>query len=114
MLAIHILNKAQDDYRQLDGSQKKWVSAAIKRCAKADGLVGDQLSNNSVAKLHGCKKLKNNKLGLRIIFRLNNHQDIEVIEIIIIDKREDFKVYKEAEKRLNEITSTFKKWTTEN
>ena len=111
MLPLRVYQKAQSDYHQLDGSQKKWVKIAIERCVKANGQIGDLLSNTGKAKLHGCKKLKNNKLGLRIIFRINKQGDVEIIEIIAIDRREDYKVYIEAEKRLQDIISMLAEWT---
>jgi len=54
--------------------------------------------------LHGslaqCNKLKNNKMGLRVIFR-EVHGKVEVIQIVVIGKRDKKTVYKIAENRLN-------------
>jgi len=111
MLQLRVLKKAQDDFHRLDGSQKKWVKIAVERCVKANGQIGELLSNTEKASLHGCKKLKSKKLGLRIVFRISKQGDIEIIEIIAIDKREDYKVYIEAEKRLNDIISMLTEWT---
>jgi mRNA interferase RelE/StbE len=49
--------------------------------------------------LQDCRKLKHKKLGLRIVFR-QSARGIEIIEIVIIGKREDGEVYVSAAKRL--------------
>lgn len=43
--------------------------------------------------------MKHKKLGLRVIFKQSD-LGIEIIEIVVIDKRSEKEVYKEAEKRL--------------
>ncbi|WP_204305256.1 hypothetical protein [Lactobacillus johnsonii] len=50
-------------------------------------------------KLINCRKLKNKKLGLRIVFRQDKNY-IRIINIVTIGERRRNKVYKEAEKRL--------------
>ena len=54
--------------------------------------------------LHGslseCRKLKNKKMGLRIVFREANGK-IEVIQIVAIGKRDKKEVYTIAENRIN-------------
>lgn len=56
-------------------------------------LVGEALHGNLAA----CRKLKRLRLGLRIVFREVN-SEVEIIEVIVIGKRSDSEVYKEAEK----------------
>lgn len=111
MIDVLFWEAASEDYKRLDGSQRKWVEEAIKRCAKADGQIGEPLANTSIAKLHGCKKLKNQRLGLRIVFRVNVQDGLDVIEIIFIGKREDFIVYQDAGKRLQSISEKMAEWT---
>lgn len=43
--------------------------------------------------------MKHKKLGLRVIFKQSD-LGIEIIEIVVIGKRDEKEVYKEAEKRL--------------
>ncbi|MCL1903984.1 MAG: hypothetical protein FWF94_06170 [Oscillospiraceae bacterium] len=50
-------------------------------------------------KLDDCRKLKHKKLGLRVIFRQSS-DGIEIIEIVVIGKRDDDEVYNIAEERL--------------
>lgn len=50
-------------------------------------------------KLIDCKKLKHQKLGLRIIFK-ESELGIEIIEIVTIGKRDEQEVYDTALKRL--------------
>lgn len=50
-------------------------------------------------KLIDCKKLKHQKLGLRIIFK-ESELGIDIIEIVAIGKRDDKEVYDIAVKRL--------------
>jgi mRNA interferase RelE/StbE len=49
--------------------------------------------------LWDCRKLKHKKLGLRVIFRQSS-EGIEIIEIVVIGKREDDEAYKTAIERL--------------
>lgn len=54
--------------------------------------------------LHGslarCNKLKNKKMGLRVIFR-EIQGKFEVIQVVVIGKRDKETVYKIAENRIN-------------
>jgi mRNA interferase RelE/StbE len=52
--------------------------------------------------LWDCRKLKHKKLGLRVIFR-QSPEGIEIIEIVVIGKREDDEVYETAIERLGRI-----------
>ena len=107
MPRLRFLKEAYEDYLALDGSQKKWVRAALERLEIRGAEIGESLGHHEVANLHGYKKLKNRKLGLRIIFRENKADEIEVIEIIVIGKRADMDVYRIAGKRVQTISDTF-------
>ena len=86
------------DYKKLDGRQKKQV---LKSLAKIETLGMD-----AAQQLHGvlwdCRKLKHKRLGLRVIFRQAAH-GVEIIEIMVIGKREEDSVYAVAAKRLGRI-----------
>jgi mRNA interferase RelE/StbE len=107
MATVRFLKEAQEDYERLDGSQKKWVAAAVHRLEERGGEIGEALGKSASADLRGYKKLKNNQNGLRIIFRENTSGQLEIIEIIVIGKREDFEVYRTAGKRIAEIQDQF-------
>ena len=64
---------------------------------KLRGMAASQPLHGSLAQ---CNKLKNNKMGLRVIFR-EVHGKVEVIQIVVIGKRDKKTVYKIAENRLN-------------
>jgi mRNA interferase RelE/StbE len=103
MATVRFLREAQEDYEKLDGSQKKWVTAAVHRLEKRGGEIGEVLHKSAFADLRGYKKLKNNHHGLRLVFRENTTDELEIIEIIVIGKREDFEVYRTAGKRIADL-----------
>ena len=83
------------DYLRLDGSQKKHVLKSLVKI-RDNGMDTGQ-------PLHGvlwdCRKLKHKKLGLRVIFRQSD-RGVEIIEIVVVGKREDDEVYDIAAQRL--------------
>lgn len=87
---------SKDDYDNLDGSQKVFVDKAIKRI-KLRGMDAGQPLHGALAQ---CNKLKNKKMGLRIIFR-EVQGKFEVIQVVVIGKRDKKTVYKVAENRIN-------------
>lgn len=92
-----LLNKfSQKEYDNLDGSQKVFVNKGLKRIKERGMDAGQPL----YGELNHCRKLKNNRLGLRIIF-VEVEDYIEVIEVIAIGKRSDKEVYKNAINRVN-------------
>lgn len=105
--ALRFLKEAQEDYEELDGSQKKWVKAALQRLEERGGEIGEQLYKHEDADLCGCKKLKNNKMGLRIVFRENKTNELDIIEIIVIGKRKDLEVYITAGKRIQSMSEIY-------
>ena len=107
MITVQFLKEAQEDYDALDGSQKKWVEAAVERLKVRGGEIGEPLHKSPTDDLRGCKKLKNKSLGLRIVFRVISPGECEIIEIIVIGKRSDSEVYHMAGKRLQAIHDKF-------
>jgi mRNA interferase RelE/StbE len=86
---------SKQDYDALDGSQKKQILKSLKKIEEVGMKAGQELHG----KLRDCRKLKHKKLGLRVIFKQSDVK-IEIIEIVIVGKREDNEVYGEAKKRL--------------
>ena len=87
---------SKEDYDQLDGSQKIFINKALDQI-KLRGMEAGQPLHGSLAQ---CNKLKNKRMGLRIIFR-EVQERIEVIQIVAIGKRDKEKIYKMAEDRLS-------------
>ena len=83
------------DYDNLDGSQKKQILKSLIKIEESGMNAGQPLHGI----LWDCRKLKHKKLGLRVIFK-QSVIGIEIIEIVIIGKREDNEVYDIAAKRL--------------
>lgn len=103
---LQFIKQAIDDYKSLDGSQKIIVDKALKRVLlnplpSTEGGYGKPLSNFSNSKLAGLLKIKLKSSGLRIVYKLEKHEN-EVV-VIIIGARDDSKVYKEAEKRVSKL-----------
>jgi mRNA interferase RelE/StbE len=89
---------SKSDYNSLDGSQKKQVLKSLTKIEAYGMNAGQPLRGL----LRDCRRLKHKKLGLRIIFRQSAH-GIEIIEIVVIGKREDDEVYETAVKRLGRL-----------
>ena len=86
---------SRDDYDKLDGSQKVFVDKALNRI-KLRGMDAGQPLHGALAQ---CNKLKNKKMGLRVIFR-DVQGKFEVIQVVVIGKRDKETVYKIAENRI--------------
>ena len=103
---LSFIKQAAEDYKALDGSQRKIVYKAIKRILinplpNTEGGYGKPLGNQSNSSLAGLMKIKLKSSGLRIVYKLEKHEDN--VLIIIIGARADSKVYKEAEKRMKDL-----------
>lgn len=99
MVKVYFWEEAKKDYKKLDGSLKKWVDIAVDRLTVRGSEIGKDLGNTNYAKLSGYKELKNQKLGIRLIYKSTDEGKVEMIEIVTIGKREDEKVFVKAEKR---------------
>ncbi|WP_368644692.1 addiction module toxin RelE [Alkalibacterium putridalgicola] len=99
MADVYFWREAKKDYKKLDGSLKQWVDIAVDRLSLRGSEIGKDLGNTNYAKLAGFKELKNNKLGIRLIFKPTKDGKVEIIGIVSIGKREDEKVFFTAEKR---------------
>lgn len=98
--------EAFKDLKKLDHSQRKIVLKAIDKVSNNplpnnEGGYGKPLGNKSGYNLTGCLKVKLKKEGLRIIYKLERHENKFVI--IIIGIRDDMEVYSIANDRLNNL-----------
>jgi mRNA interferase RelE/StbE len=85
---------SRKDYEALDGSQLVFVDKGLDRIRKLGMAAGLPLAGD----LAGCRKLKHNRLGLRIIFQ-QSKRGITIIQIVAIGARSDSVVYKQAKHR---------------
>lgn len=102
-----ILKYSEDAYNDLidlDNSQRKLVIKAIRKTLenplpKNEGGYGNPLENQSGSKLAGLLKIKLLKAGIRVVYSIERKNGI--MEIIVISVRDDKKVYKIVQKRIN-------------
>lgn len=99
MVEVYFWKEAENDYKKLDNTLKRWVNAAEERLRDRGSEIGKDLGNSNYSKLAGFKELKNQKLGIRLIYKVNKEGEIEIIEIVAIGKREAEKVFITAENR---------------
>lgn len=103
---LQFIPEALKDYEKLDNSQKIIVNKTLKKILtnpypRSEGGYGKPLSNLSDTKLAGLLKIKLKSAGLRIVYKLEKVD--EKVLVVVIGTREDSKVYKDAQKRINKI-----------
>lgn len=96
--AITYLEEARNDYQKLDGSQKVFVDKGLNRIRKFGMQAGQPLAGSLI----NCRKLKNKRMGLRIVFGQAD-QEIQIIQIQAIGRRADKAVYRDAAQRLSQF-----------
>ncbi len=98
--------EAKEDYRKLDGSQKKYALALLKKLEenplpRLKGGYGHPLGNDDqTGNLTGYFKLKARGCGIRLVYKLIEQDCMS--HVIVIGMREDKDVYKIASKRINQ------------
>lgn len=100
--SIEFLPEAQDDLNKLDGSVRPQILKGMRKVSQnplsdSSGGYGKPLGNQSGTDLSGLMKIKFKKVGIRVVYKVEN--DINVMKIVIISARTDNQVYEEAEKR---------------
>lgn len=103
---IRFIPKAQDDFDSLDGSQQRQVANALRKVSTnplpyTEGGYGKPLGHHASSDLTGLLKVKLKRAGLRIVYQLERRGSQMVI--VIIDIRDDERVYRLAEKRLKNL-----------
>ena len=104
---IEYIKEAQRDLKNLDPYNRKLILKAIQKTALCplpppDG-VGKPLGNHSATKLSGYYKIKLRDLGYRVVYGLIRENN--VMKVIVISIRDDELVYKEAERRIQNLIS---------
>ena len=102
---VEFIKEAQKDLKRLDPYNQKIILKAISKTAEhplppPDG-IGKPLGNHASVNLSGFYKIKLRDLGYRVVYSLEIKDG--VMKIIIISVRADEEVYKEAEKRIQNI-----------
>ena len=89
--------EALKEFCTLDGSIKKLVKKQLDKL-KTTPFLGEELGNKNGYDLTGYRKMYACKKHIRIVYSIIN--DILLINIIAIGKREDMEVYKDAAERI--------------
>ena len=97
-MKIEFIFEAADDYKNLDGSTRKKVDKRLLELSE-NPLLGDHLGNKFNINLTRFYKLYADSKRIRIIYRLIG-EEIEIIEIWGIGKREKEEIYKLIGQRL--------------
>lgn len=102
---IEYIKEAQRDLKNLDPYNRRLILKAIQKTAlrplpPPDG-IGKPLGNHSATKLSGYYKIKLRDLGYRVVYGLVKENNI--MKVIVISIRDDELVYKEAERRIENL-----------
>jgi mRNA interferase RelE/StbE len=87
---------ALDEWAALDGSIKEPLRKALKKRLEQPHVPGAELHGD----LLGCYKIKLRKQGYRLVYTVE--EDVLVVLVLAIDKREDLAAYHAALARLLE------------
>lgn len=95
---IEFIPQAVEDYKKLDGNVRKKVDKKIEELSK-NPFLGEFLGNKFNVDLTGFYKTYVDRKKIRIVYRLSA-QEIEIVEIWGIDKREKEEIYRVIGERL--------------
>ena len=103
---IEYIKEAQRDLQKLDAYNRRFILKAIEKTAQRplpppDG-IGKPLGNHAAANLSGCYKIKLRDLGYHVVYGLVLEGN--VMKVIVISIRDDDAVYREAERRIANLT----------
>jgi len=89
--------EVQEDLLELSHAQRLLV---LKQFVKLENSpeLGKPLGNKAGFNLSGCRKMYVDKKKIRIVYRIIDNEI--VVEVIVVGKRDDMKVYAEASERL--------------
>jgi mRNA interferase RelE/StbE len=91
---LKFLPEALDEWNALDGSVKEVLRKALKKRLEQPRTPGAQLHGE----LRDCYKIKLRKQGYRLVYCVED--DVLVVLVLAIDKREDMAAYRSAIGRL--------------
>jgi len=96
---IQFIPEAVKDYKSLDGNIKLLVNDKIDKLKK-NPFLGEELGNRNNINLAGYYKIYIDRKKYRIVYRIVKNE-IEIIEIWGIGKRDKMKIYKDVKKRIS-------------
>jgi mRNA interferase RelE/StbE len=96
---IQFIPEAVNDYKSLDGSIKTLVNEKIDKL-KENPFLGEAWENKNNIDLTGYYKIYVAKKAYRIVYRIVKNE-IEIIEIWGIGKRDKMEIYKKVGKRIS-------------
>ncbi|MCL1837607.1 MAG: type II toxin-antitoxin system RelE/ParE family toxin [Treponema sp.] len=96
---IQFIPEAAKDYKSLDGSIKKLANEKID-ALRENPFLGEALGNKNNIDLTGFYKIYLAKKTYRIVYRIRKN-DIEIVEIWGIGKRDKMEIYKNLGKRIS-------------
>jgi mRNA interferase RelE/StbE len=96
---IQFIPEAVNDYKSLDGSIKNLVNEKIDQL-RENPFLGESLGNKNNIDLTGYYKIYVAKKSYRIVYRIIKNE-IEIIEIWGIGKRDKMEIYKKVRKRIS-------------
>jgi mRNA interferase RelE/StbE len=88
----------EKDLSKLSHAQEMLVLKQFQKL-KTSPELGKPLGNKAGYNLSGCKKIYVDKKKIRIVYRIIDNEII--VEVIVVGKREDMKVYAKASERLS-------------
>jgi mRNA interferase RelE/StbE len=88
----------EKDLSKLSHAQEMLVLKQFQKL-KTSPELGKPLGNKAGYNLSSCKKIYVDKKKIRIVYRIIDNEII--VEVIVVGKREDMKVYAKASKRLS-------------
>lgn len=91
---LRFLPEALDEWKALDGSVREVLRKALKKRLEQPRTPGAQLHGD----LRDCYKIKLRKQGYRLVYSVED--DVLIVLVLTIDKREDMAAYRSAVERL--------------
>ena len=99
-MEIEFIQEAAIEYKSLDGSVKILADKILEKLEK-NPFLGEKLGNKNNIDLTGYYKLYFNRKKHRIVYRIVKNE-IEIIEIWGIGKRDKMGIYKAVNKRIED------------
>ena len=97
---IEFIAEAAKEYKSLDGSIKVLADKMLEKLEK-NPYLGEELGNKNNIDLTGYYKLYFDKKRHRIVYRIIKNE-IEIVEIWGIGKRDKMEIYKAVNKRIGQ------------
>jgi mRNA interferase RelE/StbE len=91
---------AWEEWKALDGSVKTPLKKLLAKRLDNPHVPGGALTDD----LLGCYKIKLNKQGVRLVYRVQD--DVLIVMVMAVDRREDGLVYRSALARLTDTIKT--------